>query len=160
MNFRYVLMAAALAFSLGACEKEDNNINTDELPQAVFEAFSNAYPDAEDVEWELEDGYYEVEFEMGNYEIEVTYDLNGNVIEIEEEIDPATLPENIRTYISTNYPDSEIEEAEMITDDDGVFYEVEIETANDEELELLFDEDGNFIEVESEDDDEDDDDDD
>jgi hypothetical protein len=55
------------------------------------------------------------------------------------------LPENIVDYINTNFPDYEIEEAEMEElCDSTMVYEVELEDG-EEELELFFDLDGNFL---------------
>ena len=57
------------------------------VPEAVKMAFAKAYPSADDVDWELEDGHYEVEFEMADdKEMSIVYDANGALLETEVEI--------------------------------------------------------------------------
>ena len=55
-----------------------------------------------------------------------------------QEIDPSQLPQPILDYISENYPNALIEEAEQYADGS---YEVEL----DNDVELLFDSNGNFL---------------
>lgn len=61
------------------------------------------------------------------------------------------LPAKISTYLSDNYPDYTIDEAEQDVLCDGTeVYEVEIENASDNELELTFDTEGNLLFTETE----------
>ncbi len=53
-------------------------------------------------------------------------------------------------YVTQNYADYTITEAEKETTNEGVFFEVELKNADGEELDLVFDEAGNFIEIEVE----------
>ena len=61
------------------------------------------------------------------------------------------LPDIVQGYVSSNYPDHEIEESEEDTLCTGTaILEVEIEGANDEELELTFSTEGAFLFSETE----------
>lgn len=81
-------------------------------------------------------------FDIGDY-----IDDDGDEDDDWEEIDVATLPQAIKDYVTANYPDASIEEADksLETGEYLVFL--------DNELELLFDKDGNFLEVLEDDDD-------
>ncbi|RMG64291.1 MAG: hypothetical protein D6722_16975, partial [Bacteroidetes bacterium] len=68
-----------------------------------------------------------------------TYDCDGDD---DDYIDPATLPSAVLTYISTNYPNANIYEAEIEDDcEDDDVYRVEL----DNDVELYFDLQGNFL---------------
>ena len=99
-------------------------------------------------------------------DIELIFDGEGNFLgqakdenedeegEDEEDINPADLPQVIQDYITENYPDNTIIEAEVDEDE----YEVTLNNG----VELEFDLEGNLLNVEDgngEDDDDDDDDD-
>lgn len=139
-----LIIVSALLFSCNGPTKEKQE-NQDQTNPAEAN-FKSQYPDAKNVEWEEEGEYTEAEFEQEGAEISILYDKEGNVMQTETEIDVNQLPESVGTYISDNYPESEIEEAEKIESAKGNFFEVEIENENDEEIELLFDADGNFVE--------------
>lgn len=138
------VLALLIFFFTVACDKEPGHLKKADVPDAVMSAFNSAHPDARDVEWEKEGEYYEVEFEEGRVEMEIVYDIEGNVIETEIEIDVSDLPDAIVKYINDNYSDYKIDEAEKIENGEGVLYEVEIEYKRSE-LELMFDGNGNFL---------------
>jgi hypothetical protein len=156
------LLTLALVFLFTtSCEESELFKKKVNVPEAVKTAFNQDYPNAEDVEWEEEGENYEVEFEDGDTEMEILYDANGTLIQIETEIEVNQLPETILTYIQNNYSNPEIEDAYSIwvAAEELTYYEVEIEL-EDEERELLFDASGNLLqeEVEGDEDDCDDDD--
>lgn len=61
-------------------------------------------------------------------------------------VNPASLPQSILDYISTNYPDNTITEAEI---EDNNNYEVKLNN----DVELIFDQQGNFLGIDDDDDD-------
>ncbi len=69
----------------------------------------------------------------------------GNVIATETEIDVADLLPEITDYLNRHYAEYTIAEAEIVTNAEGIFYEVDLENG-EQEVEVLFDDDGNFIE--------------
>jgi hypothetical protein len=64
----------------------------------------------------------------------------------DEDINAAALPQAILTYISTNYPDNTIHEAEI---EDNGQYEIELNNG----IELIFDPQGNFLGIDDDGDD-------
>lgn len=114
-------------------EEEQDSIVT-EWPLAIDDYLLLNYPnDAIDqVTWE--EGEYEVELSNGT---EVTFDAEGNFLEVELDSTVTEWPVTIDEYIALNYPDATILEVELEDEE----YEVELDT----EIELVFDLDGNFL---------------
>ncbi|GAB5466480.1 MAG: hypothetical protein Kapaf2KO_19160 [Candidatus Kapaibacteriales bacterium] len=78
MKLKYLALLPALAFA--SC----SNAVEHKIPAEIVTAFNKAYPNAENVEWEIESEGYEVEFTLGEDEMEVTYGKDGTVLEIEK----------------------------------------------------------------------------
>ena len=108
------------------------------VPEAAKMAFAKDYPKADDVKWEMEDGNYEVEFEIADdQEISVVYDANGAVLETEVEIAFSELPKAAQDALKGK----KVKEAAKITNAKGVVtYEAEVRRKD-----LMFDAKGNSI---------------
>ena len=132
------------------------------LPQEIHDYVAATYPGETIIRAEAYPNGFEVLLSSG---VELEFDLDGNFIEISggggngdvngedgEDIDPSELPQTILNFITTNYPDAVIVNAEI--DMEG--YDVTLSNG----LKLEFDLDGNFIEVSGHSDDDNDDDDD
>lgn len=140
---------------------EGIEIDEDSIPQIVLDYISINHPNVElDEVSELEhDGiiHYGIELED---ETHILLDVDGNLIaqgiENEMEIEVDSLPSIITDYITTNYPNAEIEEAEQEDKYGNTYIEIEIELNDDDEISLIFDIDGNFLCLEEDDDDDDD----
>ena len=116
-------------------------IKESKVPAPVVSAFQKMYPSITDVDWSVEDGNYEAEYDMNKMEASVTFDANGNLVETEKEIDISQLPKGIAEYVSKNYGGVSIKEASEITDKKGIkTYEAEIKGKD-----LIFDASGKFI---------------
>ncbi|GAB4251002.1 MAG: hypothetical protein Kow0079_04650 [Vicingaceae bacterium] len=159
-----LLVIAGVIGIFTSCSKEkqsvDNqnaSINNNGIPENVLKTFNQNYPEAKNVEWEMEGNNYEAVYTENNLEKSIVYNKEGVIILTETQINITDLSENIKNYINENYPASEIEKAEKEDSNEGVFYEVEIINDNDE-VELVFDSNGNFLKVEKDDEDDMDDD--
>lgn len=127
----------------------DSEISASELPQNILDFLEEYYPGVGVEEAEIENnGNYEVEL---NNDVEIIFDAEGNFLGQsvdendsddmdDEDIAVADLPQVIKDYIATNYPDNTIIEAEK--DDDG--FEVTLNNG----VEVEFDAEGNFIKAE------------
>lgn len=110
-------------------------------PQAVLQAFQKAFPNAEDVEWEMEDNQYEAEFEQGDVEQSATFSAAGQLLETETEIAVGELPAAVRDYVAANFKGKKIKEAARIVTPSGtVTYEAEVKRRD-----LMFDASGKFL---------------
>ena len=120
---------------------------TDKLPSSaqdfIKQHFSSASVEEvkENSSWKIwEDEKYEVRFSNG---IELDFDKNGNILEIDTQNDQAipeaVLPSNIVSYLQSNYPDEQIVGWDKKDDGQGV------ELMNG--IEVEFDENGNFLKI-------------
>lgn len=141
-------------------EDEDfEEIDAANLPQPIKDYLANNHANdvIDEAGFHTAEEIYVVVLES---ELVLIFDKEGNFIESFqddeddedhcEEVDPANLPQAIKDYISTNYPNDQIVEA-WLDSEEGEYI---IELSNDKVL--IFDTDGNFIEEDDDDDDEDD----
>jgi len=139
---------------------DDTHLNISELPQILLDFIATNYPNESIDEAELENnGNYEIELEN---EVILIFDADGNFLGIGEDenddengenennnedggdqtnVEAASLPQTILDYLSANYPDKTIIEAEV--DEDGTY---EITLSNG--IEVTFDSNGTFLEAE------------
>lgn len=119
-------------------------IKQDKVPAAVVGSMNKIHPEIKDIDWSMEDGNYEAEYDADKMEASITFDANGNLLETEKEIEVTALPSGVAEYVAKNYEGRSIKEASEITDVKGVkTYEAEIKGAD-----LVFDAKGNFLKVE------------
>lgn len=132
-----MLFLIIIASSVNAQKLKESDV-----PYNIKEAFKKSYPEAKELNWEKEkDGNYEANFEIGEVEQSLTLDRNGNMVELEEEIAVAELPEAAKAYLSKNYQGSKIKEAAKITDSKGVVtFEAEVKG-----MDLIFDNAGKLL---------------
>jgi len=132
-----VLAVAVLIFVLalaGACfaQEKEAKIAARDVPAAVMTAFHTAYPKAEikGTAKETENGktYFEIESVDGGMSRDLLYLADGTVAEIEEGIDPASLPGPVKAAADVKYPQGKIVKAEKTTRDAAVTYELQIAT--------------------------------
>lgn len=137
----------------------DEDIAAADLPEKIRNFISTHFAGATIEEAELENnGNYEIELST---DVKLVFDTNGDFLgrisdddnedRDDEDIAIADLPQVIQDYITTNYPDNTIIEAEK--EDDGTF-----EVTLNNGMELKFDADGNFVSVDDHNGDDDDDD--
>ncbi|MEM7799232.1 MAG: PepSY-like domain-containing protein [Chloroflexota bacterium] len=102
------------------------DIESNEIPEAVKEAFAARFPDVTPESWEV-DAVYETEFTVDGKEIEVTLNPDGSINQIESEIDPDELPEAVVEAVKAKFPHCEIVEAEKVEKGDGtLLFEVDL----------------------------------
>lgn len=128
---KYIFIAAmALSLlALASCEKYEDGRPS----KAVRNEFKSMYPDARDIEWEVEAGYWAVSFETGKApdvkERTAWYDAAGNWIRTKTEIPVSALPQEIKNYISgSSYAGATIADvdADYYETPSGNFYRLDI----------------------------------
>ncbi len=140
----------------------DQDIAPGDLPADISDFIATYYPGITIEEAERENnGNYEIEL---NNDVEIIFDADGKFLgraddddnddKDDDDIEVSELPQGIRDYIATNYPNNTIIEAER--EDDNAF-----EVTLNNGVELEFDSDGTFLDAEDHngDDDEDEEDD-
>lgn len=128
-----VLTAASI---MQSCEQKSNN---ETAPEKVLSAFSQKFPEAKKVEWEMEDETeWEAEFKMNGKEYSANFSINGDWKETEYEIKKSDIPAEIQTILDQNFTDYDLEKAEIAETASGQSYEFEIEVG-EEEFEVVID---------------------
>jgi ssDNA-binding replication factor A large subunit len=125
------LLAAPLAAAAWAGERK---VQLQELPPAVQAAVQVQTRDLAHyrISEEQEDGktVYEVETTVNGLSRDLLIDTSGLVVEVEEEIDPARLPEAARKSVASVSGGGIIRKVEAVTRDGVTEYEVAIKGGN------------------------------
>ncbi len=149
-NLLFIIAIAAL-FSLNACNHLCENV-----PKEVNTAFSEKFPDADNINWEQEDeNEWEAEFEMNGKDYSANFTSDGNWKETEYEIEKSDLPKAVMTTLETEFAGYNIEEVEISETAEGEVYEVDLKK-DKSEIEVTIAPDGSVLkkEVENDEDDE------
>lgn len=122
----------AIASTLQACEKYEDG----KPLKNVRQEFKEMYPDARDVEWEMEFGNWVVSFETGTRqnvrEHEAWYDVNANWLRTETDIPVSDLPEALlKALEASEYaaPYLVIDDVDYVETPDGALYQVDVRVA-------------------------------
>ena len=111
------------------------------IPAAVNQAFTKAFPSTTVKKWDKEDGNYEANFSKDGKTMSATFDANGKWMETETDIKISELPAAVTDYVKANYKSATIKEAAIISNSSSSkIYEAEVKGKD-----LLFDETGKFI---------------
>lgn len=128
-----IMLIATLSF---AQKMQDTDV-----PANVKSTIQQKYPAAKKVNWDKEGDHYEASFDLNKTDNSVLMDAQGNIIEIEVEIELTELPKGTLDYVTKNYPGKKPKEGAKITDAKGIVtFEVEIKG-----IDLIFDSNGKFI---------------
>jgi hypothetical protein len=110
-------------------------------PAKLATKFKADFPKASDVEWEIADSIYEVEFDVRFRDWKAYYDAKGNLLMTVEEIYRSKLPAVVKNAAEAKYPKYHFEDMDKIRRGTEVFYRIEMEL-RDTEIELLIQSDG------------------
>jgi uncharacterized membrane protein YkoI len=147
-----VLLGSASASAVRADDEE--KVPLDKVPKAVMDAVKARFPDAEikGAEKETEGGrtIYELEIKYKKDEIDVDVTPDGDIAEIEKEIEYKDLPKAVSKALEEKYPKAEFDEVEEVTKVEKkveklAFYEVQVKTADKQKLEVQVDPDGKIL---------------
>lgn len=120
-----------------------------EIPERVLSTFTQMFPDANDIEWEMEDeGEWEVEFKVEGKELNACFTTAGKWIETEWEVPISEIPESVMNSLNSQYEGWEIEEIEFVESPEFIGFEFEIEK-DEEEFELMITADGHIVKIEN-----------
>jgi len=156
MKTRYLIttVLVALPMILGQASAGEKELNKDQIPKAVIDAFEKDYPNAKpEFEEETFEGKtaYELEYKENGKEYALLYGDDGTLLQKEEEIDSKSLPKTVAQAVNKAHPKAKIKEVEKLMKPDGTLtgYEVEIKTEG-KEVELNLDTNGKIQKTEKE----------
>lgn len=113
-------------------------------PEAVGRAFTGHFPNARDVDWEVSNNIYKVDFDIKRTDYEAWYDASGNLLMYIFDVRTSSLPAVVVNAVSQKYPKFKIDDADKFYKGSVVGYKVQVEKGNTE-YEAWFREDGTFI---------------
>lgn len=123
---------AASLVAIASCEKYDDG----RPAKDVRSEFTRMYPDAWDVEWEIEYGpdgkCWEVSFETGKrpngIEHSARFDMDGNWLETETDILWNAVPQHVKDALALEYAGSVLEDhtIDYVETPTGNFYRIDI----------------------------------
>ena len=140
---KIIFLAASLFYSITSFAQD---IHTDEVPSVVRNSFKQQFPKAMDVEWELKDQLYKVEFEIGRKDHEAWINSTGGIVKHKQDITEGELPKEVTASISKNYKGYRIDDVERIESNKKFSYKVELKTLSKEQ-DVIFDQSGKVIET-------------
>ena len=130
-----------LLMKVGAAQK----IPEAQVPPVVLKAFQSKFPGIKEAKWEVKDEVYKVQCEFQSREHDLWLDKNGIIKKHKQDFPKKELPQAIVSYVNQHFKEYKIDDADKITAEGKVFYEVDIEK-KPEDRRLLFSEEGALIE--------------
>lgn len=117
-----------------------------QVPSLVVNSFQQKFPKAFDIDWELKDKLYEVDFETGlrGTDHVAWFDKTGKLVKHKEEISKSNLPGKIMAKIKSEFGAYRVDDVKRITEDSKVIYTFELKSVT-EEWKLTFDAEGNVL---------------
>ena len=140
---KIIFLAGSLFYSVMSFAQE---IHKDEVPSVVLNIFKQKFPKAVDVEWELKNQLYKVEFEIGHKDHEAWINSTGGIVKHKQDITANELPREVAASISKSYKGHRIDDVEKIESNKKFSYKVELKTLSKEE-EVVFDQSGKVVET-------------
>ncbi|MDD3037656.1 PepSY-like domain-containing protein [Bacteroides sp.] len=139
----YILILALSTWSLQSCDNDDDESIS--VPVELQNAFASKYPNARNVKWEIESGYYVADFHNG-YDISAWFTSNGIWHMTETDIPYSKLPETVKSsFEKSEYKDWKKEDVDMFERQGlEIVYVIEVENQN-QEVDLYYSEDGILI---------------
>ena len=125
----YLLLGLLVALQmplLTSCNDDDEDIMPTQVPAEVTAALTERYPSATP-KWEKGKGLYKAEFYNESGEVDVWFKANGEWVMTQTDIFPQNLPEAVKNYVATNYPDRIIDDADRIETPTADYYLLELD---------------------------------
>jgi hypothetical protein len=94
-------------------------------------SFKKDFYQASDVSWTETENYVVATFRMERETMFAYYDFQGNLIGLVHHILTSSLPENLRKEIKKHYGNYWVSELFQITNEDGVYYYIQLKNADE-----------------------------
>jgi hypothetical protein len=112
------------------------------VPSVVKNALQVNHADAQEVEWEKTGKLYEAEFIENGKEITVLISDAGRELKRKEEVLPAEIPPPVQILLRSSYGNYKLDDAEKVSSEGGVFYQVELEARAKQDVNLVINAEG------------------
>jgi hypothetical protein len=145
-NILLILFSFIFALSVIA---EEKTISKNQVPSAVLDSFTKAYPNATVKRYakEIENGktYYEIESREGTISRDLLFEPDGKIAEIEESVPYDSLPPALKDTISSKYGKSAFVRAEKVTHPGKPLTYGVVLKVNGKKREMVFNSDGTKV---------------
>jgi hypothetical protein len=139
---KIILLTLALLSTLISFAQDLTNT---EVPSIVLNTFKQKFPKAVDVEWELKNKVYKVEFETDRQDHEVWINGDGSIVKHKQDLKASDLPKDVTASIALNYKGYRIDDVAKVIAGAKTLYKVELKKGSNE-LDLFFEPDGKVVE--------------
>lgn len=147
---RLILMClSGILFLVTGCDKDDDDSNKGNLPpKEVLQAFNTKYPNAQNISWENNGGYYIAEFTNSSVETDAWFSEQGIWTMSKESTTYNQLPPVVSTALkNSSYANWKVDDCYFIQRESlASIYKIEVES-NNQENDLYYTEYGNLIKV-------------
>jgi hypothetical protein len=96
------------------------SIKQNEVPAAVTHTFSFVYPDATRVSWQMQQDQFRADFRNDKKLTRAVFSGEGSLVWTKTEIKASALPKQALGFLIKDEPDTKIQEASIMEDDNGV----------------------------------------
>jgi hypothetical protein len=103
---------------------------SDPVDAKVLESFNKTFKNVENVSWSTSEYTYEVRFDQDKVSAKITYDKNGNIVRTMRYYTEEKLPLMVLTKVKNKYSDKKIFGVVELSSDEGTFYHITLEDAN------------------------------
>lgn len=133
-------------FLIVLCLGCSSTMDPDEVPPGVLRQFDSAFKgkEVEKLYWNRLEHGYEANFLVNGVQMEIEYDLQDRLREMETIIKKSDLPQKVLDYVDENYPMLYISEVSVEERDGRKVYELELLNGFFMDMELEFDMEGNL----------------
>ena len=135
----FLLILLVTSSCLNAQEVQSKNV-----PSIIINALQLKFPKATDVVWELENGLYKAEFEIGRQEFEVWLDHSGKLKRWKQDFDKEKLPGAVKLAMKKSFDGFAPSSVERLQEGRNVFYKMRLTKAK-EKHKVLFTEHGKLL---------------
>ncbi|HTG57097.1 MAG TPA: PepSY-like domain-containing protein [Niabella sp.] len=139
MRTIFLLILLVTSSCLNAQEVQSKNV-----PSIIINALQLKFPKATDVVWELENGLYKAEFEIGRQEFEVWLDHSGKLKRWKQDFDKEKLPGAVKLAMKKSFDGFAPSSVERLQEGRNVFYKMRLTKAK-EKHKVLFTEHGKLL---------------
>ncbi|EDM36755.1 hypothetical protein PBAL39_17814 [Pedobacter sp. BAL39] len=136
-----LILSACLLTSAGAYAQ---NLKAKNVPSIVINSMNKAFPKAEKVEWEMENGLFNAEFEINRREHELWINNRGAIVKHKQDLRTDQLPEVVRNGAKKYFAGYRVDEVEKIELAQRFYYKLCLKTFTDEEH-AVFDQEGKRV---------------
>lgn len=150
-NFPATLATVVMLSVVFIASAQERAIKKADLPQAVIEAFTKAYPQAtvRGCSMEKEEGatVYEIESIEGSTTRDVSYAADGKLISLEETVAIGSMPQQVREGLERDFPGAVYRTIEKVQEHGAVVFEVLL-TTHGQKIEVVYSGDGALMKKE------------